>query len=130
MAVLSPVIPKGGTLHSQTSTFGASLRGDLLVYQRRFGVGVGGQDSPGPAYALPKRSEMSFGGSLRSSNVMVQQQEERQRRQIALGEDPRMEIRSGLSTIKKRAQSASPLRSPSKIKIVSSSTNNSGRHQS
>ena len=109
--------PKGGTLHTQTSTFGCSLRGDLLTYQRRFGIGVGGEDSPGPAYALSKRGSMSFGGNITSSNVMIQQQEYYGRKQNELGDDPKVQIKNGLQIIKKRAQSAT-VRSPLNLQNV------------
>jgi hypothetical protein len=75
---------------------------------------VGGQDSPGPAYAaLSKRHALSFGNRLKSSNSMIKLQENQARKYNEYkknSEDPDQLIQQTLKTIKQRAQSASPMR--------------------
>ena len=110
----SNTIPQGGILHTQVSTFGASRR-DSAAYQRRFGIGVGGQDSPGPAYAaLSNRNILKFGNRLKSSNSIIRLQEEQARKyneyNSKSSEDPDQIIQKKISKIRKRAQSARPIR--------------------
>ena len=75
---------------------------------------MGGQDSPGPAYAaLSKRHALSFGNRLKSSNSMIKLQENQARKYNEYkknSEDPDQLIQQTLKTIKQRAQSASPMR--------------------
>ena len=95
------------------STFGASERGSLLEYQRRYGIGIGGQESPGPAkYGVHQRSDMSFGGRIRSANCILQDQEERQRRLLLVKGDIRKDNAEQISLLQKRAQSSKHLKPP------------------
>ena len=79
-----------------------------MAYQRRYGIGVGGQASPGPAhYGISQRSDRCFGGRIRSANRVLQQQEEKQRKVLLVEGDAGKDIRRGIALLRERAQTAS-----------------------
>ena len=111
------------------TTFGASDRGSLLDYQRRYGIGIGGQASPGPAhYGIPQRSERCFGGRIKSANRILQNQEENQRRIMLLDGDKGKDIRKGVELIRKRAQRSSQ-NEPKSLQNASSARSLSAHHK-
>jgi hypothetical protein len=111
------------------STFGASERGNLLDYQRRYGIGVGGQASPGPAhYGIPQRSDRCFGGRIRSANRVLQQQEESQRKVLLVEGDTGKDIRRGIALLRERAQSASRFKSTPATAAASSPVRSVSAH--
>ncbi len=102
----------------------------VRLSQRRYGIGAGGQASPGPAmYSIPQRSDLSFGGRIRSANALLQKQETAQRRVLAVAEDPRTDIARGLRTLRQRAMSAASNRSRRRSLSAASSEAGGGEEE-
>ena len=117
------------SLKKKSSTFGVAERGSLLEYQRRWGIGVGGDASPGPAmYAVPAKGVISLSGSY-SSNAVIQAQERKRLKRLLAGTGRNTEeVEERIRIVRNRVSSAND-NTPNLKDLSSTSVNQLMRRQ-